>query len=423
MPDHIEPNTNPASDPAHRATPKIRVLVLASTYPRWQGDTDPGFVHELCRRLADRGFDIDVLAPRTPDALERENLDGVGVFRYPYFFRRYETLAYGGGILPKLKARPWLRALVPLLLLGQCSAAWRRLRQARYDCIHAHWILPQAFCACVANRSNGPPILVTSHGGDLFGLRSRLARALTRWTLTRSEKIAVVSHYMKSVIHSEHGIAEEKIAVLPMGVDLSAQFADARQLERLPHSIVFVGRLVEKKGVRYLIEAFKIVRETLSAATLDIVGDGPMRDELERRVLDLDLGQAVRFRGAVAQTQIPSYLGAAAVAAVPSIVDRSGDQEGLGLVTIEAMGCGCPVVASDLQAIHDVVQDGTTGLLAVPGDPADLAEKLLLLLMQPELAAKLARNARAFVVERFDWESVADNYANHIRRAAARLPK
>jgi len=396
---------------------KTRVLVLASTYPRWQGDTDPGFVHELCRRLVNHDLEVDVLAPRAPSTLEHERLDGVQIYRYPYFIRRYETLAYGGGILPKLKARPWLRALVPCLMLGLTVASWRALRRAQYDCIHAHWIVPQALCAGLAGGGRKVPMLITSHGGDLFGLRSRLARTLTGWTLRRGQRIAVVSNYMKTVVSEEFGIATDTIAVLPMGVDLTATFSAAKT-ERTPANIVFVGRLVEKKGLRYLLEALKIVRQSLPTATLDVVGDGPLREKLEQRVQDLHLETAVSFHGAVEQNQIPRYLCRASVAAIPSIVDASGDQEGLGLVTIEAMGCGCPVVASDLPAIRDVVEHEVTGLLATPADADQLAAKLVQLLSQPELSTELAENARKFALAHFNWDTVASAYASEIARTA-----
>jgi glycosyltransferase involved in cell wall biosynthesis len=100
------------------------------------------------------------------------------------------------------------------------------------------------------------------------------------------------------------------------------------------------------------------------------------------------------------------------VSVVPSVVDSAGDQEGLGLVTIEAMGCGCPIVASDLPAIRDVVEHGETGFLARPGDPDDLAKQLAILLSDPERAATIASSGRKFVMGRFDWERSADAYAD-----------
>ena len=107
------------------------------------------------------------------------------------------------------------------------------------------------------------------------------------------------------------------------------------------------------------------------------------------------------------------------MAVVPSIVDRSGDQEGFGLVIVEAMGCGCAVVASDLPAIHDIVQHGQTGLLARPGDAVDLAEKIMHMLQDKELRTRLAANGREFVCSRFDWDATAAQYHKLFARLVA----
>ena len=127
-------------------------------------------------------------------------MDGVHVTRYAYFHRSLEKLSYGGGILPKLRANPFLYGLVPFLMAGLTRAARNRFRTFSYDVIHAHWIIPQAFCACIARGTRKIPILVTSHGGDLFGLRATPFRWLKSWTLARSSEVAVVSHYMRDVV-------------------------------------------------------------------------------------------------------------------------------------------------------------------------------------------------------------------------------
>lgn len=338
-------------------------------------------------------------------------MDGVNVYRYGYFLRPLERLSYDGGILPKLKANPLYFGLVPFLLAGQIRAIRARLRARDYEFVHAHWIIPQAFCACIGRGSGRTPVLVTSHGGDLFGLRAAPFRWLKSWTLKRCDEVAVVSRYMQDVVVADHGLQRERVHVLPMGVDLSQRFSASGNASRDKGRIVFVGRLVGKKGVRHLIDAVSELKEQLPDVQLDIIGDGPLRESLESRARDHGLAESIRFHGALPQDRIPQFLQSAEVAVVPSVIDESGDQEGLGLVTIEAMGCGCPVVASDLPAIRDVVEHGRTGLLATPGDPADLALHIARLMMDSGQARELASNAAAFVRERFDWERTADAYA------------
>ena len=112
--------------------------------------------------------------------------------------------------------------------------------------------------------------------------------------------------------------------------------------------------------------------------------------------------------------EIPEKLKASFIAVVPSVVAKSGDQEGLGLVVIEAIGCGCAVVASDLPAIKDVIVDGKTGLLAKSGCAKDFAGRIETLLAAPDLAKALVENGRTFVAERYDWESVGERYLRTI---------
>lgn len=392
-----------------------RILVLTSTYPRWAEDTDPGFVHELSRRLVDRGFDVDVLTPRGQGTKDQETIDGVSVSRYPYFFRSMEVLAYGGGILPKLKANPLLLGLVPFFMLGLYRAIRRSLKAKDYAAIHAHWIIPQGCCAQFARSSNRPPLLVTSHGGDLFGLRAGLLGRVKRWTLGNADAIAVVSGYMRDVVVKDFSLAEDRIRVLPMGVDLESRFSGKNPMPRDDSRLLFVGRLVEKKGVSYLLQALQQLRRERPDLCLDIIGDGPLRNELQAMTRSLELNDAVTFHGALPQSDLPEFYQRATVSVVPSVVDAKGDQEGLGLVTIEAMGCGCPVVASNLPAIRDVVEHEETGLLAEPGNAGDLARQLETLLANPDQAKSLAQRGQAFVLSRFDWERSADDYADTLR--------
>ena len=114
-----------------------RLLVLASTYPRWAGDSEPGFVHELSRRLADR-FEVAVSCPHAPGALPQESMDGVEVHRYRYAPARWESLAYEGGIVTNLRRHPWKWLLLPGFFLAQAWSAWRLVARFRPHVVHAH---------------------------------------------------------------------------------------------------------------------------------------------------------------------------------------------------------------------------------------------------------------------------------------------
>lgn len=398
----------------------MKILVVTSTFPRWPGDTDPTFVHELSRRLVDTKTEVHVLAPHTAGAARHESLDGLTVHRFRYAFERFETLAYSTGILDKLRANPLNYLLVPMFLLGMTVAAYRLIKRERYTVVHAHWLIPQGVACAAALRlmATPPPLVCTSHGGDLFGLRGALPSRIKRWVLQRSHAVTVVSHYMREYL-DETLQPRNAVEVMSMGVDLQNRFVPVDGVARRADEVVFVGRLVEKKGVTYLLRAIARVQSRLPRLQVRIVGDGPLRAGLEAEAAALGITDHVTFMGAVTQDRLPALYSAAAVAVVPSVVTRSGDQEGLGLVTVEALGCGCAVIASDLPAIRDVITPGENGLLVPPEDVDALADALAGMLGNARAASRFQAVARASVADRFDWEATATRYRNLLKGAGA----
>ena len=199
-----------------------------------------------------------------------------------------------------------------------------------------------------------------------------------------------------------------------MGVDLIQTFTLSSDNFRNPDELLFVGRLVEKKGVRYIILAMPEILKGHPKTQLLIAGDGPEKAELQKLAQTIGVSHHVQFLGVINNTELPQLYRRAALFIAPSIVAQGGDQEGLGLVFVEALGCACPVVASDLPAIKDVVSDGVTGLVCKQKDSADLAKKILLLLDHPEQAQALGQAGRQYVLARFDWQIVARRYRDLI---------
>lgn len=387
------------------------ILVLTSTFPRWRQDKDPPFVFELCRRLAPF-FRFTVIAPAFPSSRRHEVIDGIRVVRFRYFFPRFERLAYGqgGGILPRIRRNPLYALLVPFFLAGQMLAAARMLKSERYDLIHAHWLIPQGLIALAARAISGRriPVLATSHGGDLYGLPGRLMDRLRSVVVDKAAAVTVVSRAMKEDL-VRGGASPGKLSVIPMGADLVGRFRPGNKRAD-PRRILFVGRLVEKKGCRYLIDALPEIRAHHRDARLTIVGDGPERVFLQRRCGNLGVENSVEFVGAVAQASLPEWYRSAGIVAFPSVVAKGGDREGFGLVLVEALGCECAAVVTDLPAMQDIVDGGKTALV-VPQKSSDaLAEALIRLLDDPGLARRMGRNGRRHVLARYDWRELAGRY-------------
>ena len=382
-----------------------RLLVLTSTFPRWKDDTEPPFVYELCLRLKKR-YDIHVLAPHYPGAALEEQLAGLRVTRFRYFFAHWERLAYQGGISDNLKQNSLLYGQVPLFFLAEFFALIRLLRRQRFDLIHAHWLIPQGLTGLLIHRflKSAPPLLCTSHGGDLFGLQGTLMNTIKRRILLKADALTVVSRSMHEEV-KRLGADHAKVHVIPMGTDLKNRFVPPEKRQN-NGSLLFVGRLVEKKGLRYLIDALPLILKTHPQTSLRIAGDGPERENLEVKCAELCITDHVLFLGAIKHESLPDLYRISDVVVFPS-----GDREGFGLVLVEALGCECAVVATDIPGARDIIIDGETGFVVPQGSVKQLVDKVNSLLDNPEVGRSVGKEGRQFVVERYDWNIIAERYS------------
>jgi len=398
-------------------TEKKRLLILTSTFPRWEDDEDPPFVFELCDRLKTE-YDIHVLAPHFPGASKEEDFFGIHVKRFRYFFNPLERLAYHGGILAKLKKNPFQYALLPFFFMGELYALIKMLRHHRFHLIHAHWLIPQGLVAVLACYLTGSkiPLLCTSHGGDLFGLQGIIMNRIKRWVILKSQALTVVSRNMIEAVE-RLGAPHKKSCVIPMGVDLKTRFVPSETM-RINDNLLFVGRLVEKKGLHYLIHALPLILTRHPQITLRIAGDGPEKNNLKRVCEKLGINANVRFLGAVKNERLPALYQTSGVLVFPSVIADDGDQEGFGLVLVEALGCECPAIVTDLPAMQDIIEDGKTGLVVPQKNIRKLAEKVILLLEDQKLRESLGREGRRYVLRNFDWMIIAEKYRKLIESIA-----
>jgi glycosyltransferase involved in cell wall biosynthesis len=285
----------------------------------------------------------------------------------------------------------------------QAEVLEQRLAGRRVRGIHAYFAHRPAGVARRAAERLGLPFGFSTHARDARKIdaaeRARRARA-ARCVIACNDDVA-----------SEFGDAG-CLRLVPHGVDTD-RFRSALEPEA-GGEVVAVGRLVPKKGFEVLIEAFAALPHT---PRLRIVGEGPERKRLEARVRALGLGRRVRLPGACAHEVLPAILGRARIVAVPSVVDASGDRDGLPNVVLEALACARPVVASAVAAIPAAVADGTTGLLVPPGDPGALARALLLLWRDPARAGRLGREGRTFVASRYGLERCRARFVQTLEAA------
>lgn len=378
-----------------------RLLVLASTYPAHTGDGVPAFVEDLVEAQAS-DFDVTVVVPQVPGACSVEvSPKGVQVRRFRYFPEKWEDLA-DGAIIENLRAKPsrWLQ-VVPLIL-SETIAVARACHHDHPDAIHAHWIIPQGLVATVA--APRVPRMVTSLGGDLYALRAKPLRMLKAFVVRGAAALTAVNSDMAREIIML-GAEPSKVSVIPMGADLSRFNTKYRPPATQGHlRILFVGRLVEKKGASVLLDALQ--RLDRSDFSVTIVGGGPLEEELKGRAE----GLPVTFLGQRRRDDLATDYLSHDVIVVPSVPAASGDQDGLPVALLEAMGSGCAVVASDLPGINEAVVHGESGILVRPGDAGELADAFSRIRSSPALLASLSRGAAERAID-YSVEATSRRYS------------
>ncbi len=394
----------------------MKVLWLTSSFPRHPRDSASVFLRHLALALQREDVEIHVLMPDHPDIAPDDAPIHHHPFRYA-FPRRRQRLAYGSGILPNLRENPWLYAQIPAFLAAMTWKARRLCRQLRPDLVHAHWIVPQGSIAVLVGSRFDVPALVTAHGGDAFALQGGVLPALKRWTLSRAD--AWTSNTGATATAAG---ASRPVLVIPMGVDFE-HFAggdpgDLTPLKAGRPLILFVGRLVEKKGVGDLLDAFARLDPALDCR-LWIVGDGEQRPALEEKSRRLGLGDKVRFWGRRPHHELPAFYAAADVFVAPSVTDRRGDTEGQGVVFLEAMASATAVIATRTGGIEEVIEDGRHGLLVEPGDPHALTAAMTRLLRDENLRRRLAREGRC-QARNYEWSVIGRRFAELYRQLVER---
>lgn len=318
------------------------------------------------------------------------------------------------GVLPGV-AKAWLK------FAGRLPPSFRReLERTNPSLIHAHFGTSIRPAAPIA-RALKLPLLVTFHGHDI-ATKPRDARSAQVRTqaLQRIDRAIAVSGFIADRLR-DSGCPPERIVVHHIGVDTD-RFAPA-PAPRVPGRVLFVGRLVEKKGLPHLLRAFRSVQDSVPGAELIVAGDGPLREQMENLAAELNV--RARFTGVQTPDEVLRHMRTAAVLAAPSIVTGRGDAEGLPITIMEALATGLPVVAFPSGGSAEGVHDGVTGRLLPAGDEPALASALTELLLDEATRSRMGMAARELALERFSLarqtralEDIYDSVVADARRSS-----
>ena len=367
----------------------MNVIFVTHAYPRSEGDVAGVFIERLAVALHDRNHLVQVVAPSDRGRGGSHPKRGIDVSRVRYAPKRLEVLAYTGTMVEG--ARTPLGALAAANLMRAQAREIRRLgRTGAVDIVHAHWWVPAGVSAWMAQRGGRKPYVVTLHGTDVRILeRSRVGRFLARRVLMKAAAVTAVSSYLAERIATVVGMDEAKIVVQPMPVQV-ADFGG--RPSQGGGGVAVVGRLTSQKNLGVVLEAVARLKRDGRTVLLKLIGDGPERHALQRRVEELNLVDQVRFEGSVEPERVPAAVGDADV----TVFAATG--EGYGLAAAESFMLGVPVVALESGGgVRDVVPPNGPGRLVPAGDADALAKARAEFLNHNEsrqLAAELGQSLK-----------------------------
>lgn len=370
----------------------LRLLFVTHTYPREAGDGAGAFLHRLACALRAGGNEVTVIAPSARGLPLHDELDRIPIRRFRYGPHALETLAYSGTLADQVTGSLRAKGVLAAMIAAGSVALHRAVEDLKPDIVHAHWWFPGGLIA--VGGAGATPTVTTLYGSDVqVARRARRARPFFRRVARRSDLLLTPSEWLAG---------EARALDLPTAVTVIASPAETALFRgdrnaRVPGRLLYVGRLVEGRGLEDLLEALSW---TDGSTTLDVVGDGADFQQLRARAVSLGLDARVRWLGRVRRAEMPSIYGRA------HLLVACGSGPGQASAAIEAQLCRTPVVACRIGPLPEIVHPEWGGTLVPRDRPRELAEAIRAMLKLPPDESRGAA-ARARMLDRFAPTTVA----------------
>lgn len=407
------------------------VVVTASTFPTHDSDHVPDFVLKQLISLNDISPNFLFIAhyPHHSYGVQpKRSPNNESFIRYPFHYFwpfKFELLA-GRGILPSLKANWFLILLLPSFLVFQLLSLFLLVRKTKPSLIYAHWFTPQAISAYIVSTITKTPMIFTTHTSDVNVLGSNpMSKLIVRTICNHSACFTavsntVMSHVEKLIPKPMWSELRSKAYVIPMGA--LDYYRPKSKTEKDVFKILYLGRLSEKKGVSYLVNAFNQFSKEVRC-TLTIAGDGPELINLKRLARNHDLLSKVSFVGHVSGERKQKLLLTSDCICIPSIITKEGDQEGFPVVALESFSAKLLTLVSDQSGLSQIVSTNNAGLTFRAKSSKSIYKSLrCAYLLSTEEMKLLTSNARRLYLENYSWQIVAKKYARIIENAAKQNP-
>ena len=360
---------------------------------------------ETLKLLKKKGIDVRVLTS-SYKGLKSQVIQSIPIERFRYFLKPWENLTHEEHAPDRMKKGILYKILPFFYVLAGCRAVYRAVKRESIDIVHIHWPFPHALFGYMAKRA-GAKVVMTFYGVELRWVKTKmpLFRSFLRWGIGFSERVTAISTYTAREVRELVPKGKVPIEVIPYTISIASTPKHGSSFREKRPMVLYAGRLVERKGVEYLLRAFaEVVKEI--PAELVIVGEGPEKERLMGLSSKSGLDGKAVFKGWVSQEILADLYSECNVFVLPAIIDSKGDTEGLGVVLLEAMSYKKPVIASDLGGITDIVKDRETGLLVKEKDVPGLASALQQVLQQPALAQRLGEGGYQHLYRQFSWERI-----------------
>lgn len=402
---------------------KMRICTLTHTYPRFPDDINAPFVEKLMEHIARKGNEVSVLTAYDPEWNRQPGDHSVDLRTYRYIWpESLHILGYSRTIEGNIRFRKRVLLLSPFLFIHAYNAFFKLVKEKNPDILHAHWLLPNGFIASHISRLTGIPLLIQTHGSDVFtSEKNLLFRSMARYASRYARYIVSPSPDITNRLGAI-GIDTRKIGLVPNTVEadfstgVTSDSTDTlKKTLGIPpgHMVVLaIGRMVYVKGFNFLLEAFQRIACERKDVTLVLAGDGVIYKDLKELTDKLGIRDRVIMPGAVMRQDVPIYFKMADIYVVPSIRHESGAVDGLPVVVPEAMAAGLPVIASDLSGIPVLIKDGYNGKLVKERDVEGIADALICLIDDQKLRQQYGERSLRIIKESVNYDTVSDHFSS-----------
>lgn len=406
----------------------MRICILTHTFPRYKNDFAAPFMDGVAEGIRAAGNEVFVLTPFTFGFRRKKSDQKYKIITYKYIYPlSLHKLGYSQTLDNDMELKVIMLLLSPFMYFFGILALIHLIKKKKIDVVNAHWILPNGFIAGVAKIFTGVKVVSTLPGSDvymaqknyLFSLMARFATYMSDRVTSNSPQLLddLAKIYTKD--NSKQEIVKNKFSPIIYGVDPNV-FKPVNKMNKIIRKklnipdnnliVLGVGRLVAKKGFKYLIKAIPTILKVNKNITFVIIGEGDQRKLLENLLKKLDLEKSVKLPGWAKYDELIYYYNVCDAFILPSVRDEEGNLDDQSVSVVEAMACSKPVITTDFPGYKIVMRNSKNGYLVPEKDAQKMSQAIIKLISSPKLRNDMGKTSREIVLNHFSWNSIGKEY-------------